>query len=116
MAGSDVAVFGIHPGSSLHKELYNFVTQLGLTPMEAIERATRIPAEFMGIADSVGTVQAGRVADLVLLDGDPLTDIRNTSRINAVFLAGRVFDRATIDSVMASVLNAEDIKVNDWKR
>jgi adenine deaminase len=116
MTGTDVAVFGIFPGSSMHKELYNFVTELGMPPAEAIERATRIPAEFMGIADSVGTIQVGKVADLVLLDADPLVDIRNTSRISAVVLAGRVFERAGIDSLMSAVLKAEDLRTNDWRR
>ncbi|HKS06628.1 MAG TPA: amidohydrolase family protein [Gemmatimonadaceae bacterium] len=116
MVGSDIAVIGLYPGSSIHKELYNFVSLIGATPQEAIERATRIPAEFLGIADSVGTVQVGRVADLVLLDADPLADIRNVSKISAVVVGGRVYDRQGIDAILAGVLRAEDLKVNDWKR
>jgi imidazolonepropionase-like amidohydrolase len=116
MAGSDIAVFGIYPGSALHKELENFVVLLGMSPLEAIERATRVPAEFMHLGDSVGSIQPGRIADLLLLDDDPLADIRNTKRISAVVLRGRVFDRAALDSLDRAVLKAEDLRVNDWKR
>jgi len=109
-------VLGIFPGSSLHSELENFVKLIGMPPAEAIERATRIPAEFMGIADSVGTIQAGKIADLVLLDANPLSDIRNTTRIAAVISGGTVYDRAGIERIRADVLRAEDLRVNDWRR
>ena len=116
MTGSDIAVLGIFPGSALHSELENFVTLLGMPPAEAIERATRIPAAFMGLADSIGTIQRGRIADLVLLDADPLSDIRNTTRIAAVISGGSVYDRAGIARLRADVLKAEDLRVNDWRR
>lgn len=116
VTGSDVAVIGIYPGSSLHRELQNFVEQVGMTPLEAIERATRLPAEFLGIADSVGTIQPGRIADLVLLDADPLADIRATMRINTVVRGGRIYDQAGIAELRAAVLRAPDLKTNDWIR
>jgi imidazolonepropionase-like amidohydrolase len=56
----------------------------------------------MGMADSLGTVRAGRVADLVLLDANPLEDIRNTRRIAAVVLDGRYLDRAALDRLLVS--------------
>ena len=63
----------------------------GLTPMQALETATRNPAEFLlGKLDSSGTVEKGKVADLVLLNANPLDDIHNTSRISAVILRGRL--------------------------
>lgn len=116
MAGSDVAVLNIYPGWGLHDELELFVSTLGMPPMEALERATRIPAEFLGLADSLGTIEAGKVADLVLLRSDPTRDIRNTQRIESVFLRGRLYDRAALDQLLADVEGAEDRRVNDWPR
>ena len=99
LPGSDLAVLGIYPGSSLHDELRLFVEKLGMTPMEAIVSATRQSAEFFGMQDSLGTVAANRIADLVLLDADPLADIRNVRRINAVIVRGRLLDRAALDKL-----------------
>ncbi|HYR11433.1 MAG TPA: amidohydrolase family protein [Longimicrobium sp.] len=61
------------------------------------------PARFLGMADSLGTVEGGKVADLVLLDADPLADIRNTRRIHAVFANGRYLDRRALDTLLARV-------------
>ncbi len=88
LAGSDVAVLNIFPGSSLHDEIRLFVTALGMTPAEALDRATRRSARFLGVGDSVGTVERGKIADLVLLEADPLADISNTRKIAAVVLRG----------------------------
>ena len=73
---------------SLHDELVLFV-QAGLTPMESLQTATINPAKFLGTTDSLGTIEKGKIADLVLLDANPLTDIRNTQKINAVFVNGK---------------------------
>ena len=116
MAGSDVAVLNIFPGASLHEELRLFVDSLGMSPMEALASATRKPAEWLGLADSVGTVQVGKVADLVLLDADPLDDITNTRRIAAVVLRGRLFRREDLDAILAQVAAMPDQRVNDWVR
>ena len=116
MAGSDVGVLNIFPGSSLHEELELFVNELGMTPAQALECATIRPADFLGLADSVGTVSAGKVADLVLLDANPLEDIRNLRQIRAVILRGRLFDRAGLDKLLSDVGAAEDQRVNDWPR
>jgi len=113
MAGTDVAVLNIFPGLSLHEELRLFVDSLGMTPMEALASATRSPAQWLGIADSVGTIARGKVADLVLLDANPLTDIRNTRRISTVFLRGRPVQPA---DVFRSVRAMPDIRTNDWLR
>ena len=106
MAGTDTAA-GVHvfPGFSLHQELAFFV-QAGLTPMQALQTATRNPAEFMGRLEDLGTVAKGKLADLVLLDANPLDDIANTRRIQAVVLAGRYFDRAALDRMLKSVEKA----------
>jgi hypothetical protein len=116
MAGSDVAVLNIFPGESLHEELRLFVDSLGMSPMEALASATRRPAEWLGLADSVGTIAPGRVADLVLLDADPLADIRNTRRIAGVVLRGRLFGRPELDALLAQAKAMPDIRVNDWVR
>jgi imidazolonepropionase-like amidohydrolase len=106
MAGTDTAA-GVHvfPGFSLHEELALFV-QAGLTPMQALQTATRNPAEFMGRLDDLGTVAQGKLADLVLLDANPLDNIANTRRIRAVVLAGRYFDRTDLDRMLQDVEKA----------
>jgi imidazolonepropionase-like amidohydrolase len=76
-------------GAKLHDELALLV-QAGLSPSEAIWTATLGPAEFIGRAGDLGTVTPGKIADLVLLDADPLSDIHNTTRINTVILGGQV--------------------------
>jgi hypothetical protein len=116
MAGSDVAVLNIFPGATLHEELRLFVDSVGMTPMEALASATQKPAEWLGLADSVGTIESGKVADLVLLDADPLADITNTRRIAAVMLRGKLFRRSDLDAVLAAVKAMPDHRVNDWLR
>lgn len=93
LAGTDMPQPFVYPGFSLHEEL-ELLVRSGLTPLEALRTATYNPAEFLGALDSLGTVTQGKVADLVLLDADPLADIRNTRRISAVIANGRLFDRA----------------------
>jgi imidazolonepropionase-like amidohydrolase len=88
------------PGFSLHDELARLVAA-GLTPAEALAAATTEPASYLQ-ADSIGRIRAGAVADLVLLDGNPLLDIANTRRIAAVVLDGRVYDRQDLDAILAS--------------
>jgi imidazolonepropionase-like amidohydrolase len=106
MAGTDTAA-GVHifPGFSLHDELGLFV-RAGLTPLQALQTATRNPAVFLGRLADTGTVEKGKRADLVLLDADPLKDIANTRRIRAVVLAGRYFDRPDLDRMLRSVEKA----------
>jgi imidazolonepropionase-like amidohydrolase len=116
MAGSDIAVLNIFPGVSLHEELRLFVDSLGMSPTEALASATRSPAEWLGLADSVGTIEQGKAADLVLLEADPLADIANTRRIAAVVLRGRLFQRGDLDGVLAAVQAMPDLRANDWVR
>jgi imidazolonepropionase-like amidohydrolase len=106
MAGTDTAA-GVHvfPGFSLHDELGLFV-RAGLTPMQALQTATLNPARFMGRLNDLGTVEKGKLADLVLLDANPLDDIGNTRRIRAVVLAGRYFDRVALDRMLQGVATA----------
>jgi hypothetical protein len=100
LAGTDSAAPYVFPGSSLHEELALLV-KAGLTPAEALETATRNPAEFLGLLDSQGTITVGKNADLALLDANPLEDIRNTQKIHAVILRGKLLDRSTLDQLLA---------------
>ena len=99
LAGTDQSGYleskGSVPGRSLHEEL-GFLVDAGFSPVEALRAATTGPAEFFGLAGSLGTVEAGKSADLVLLDADPLQDIRSTMRIAAVIRQGRLYDVAAL--------------------
>jgi imidazolonepropionase-like amidohydrolase len=77
-----------------------------LTPAAALRAATFEPARYFAALDSLGTIAPGKLADLVLLDGDPLADIANAHRIAAVFTRGRVYDRAMLDDLLAAEIDA----------
>jgi imidazolonepropionase-like amidohydrolase len=95
MAGSDFSDWGTVPGVDLHNELALLV-EAGLSPLEALQAATLNPAKFLGKTDTYGTIQVGRVADLVLLDMNPLEDISHTRKIYAVVLGGKLYALASI--------------------
>jgi hypothetical protein len=88
-AGTDTPIAQAIPGYSLLNELEILVTA-GLTPLEAIAAATLRPAEFLSLQDQMGTIDVGKVADLVLLHADPLEDINNIRKIAAVISQGRL--------------------------
>ena len=90
------------PGLDLQDELLLLV-QAGLSPMEALQTATYNAAKCLGLLDSRGTVERGKVADLVLLDANPLQDIRNTQRIAAVVVGGKIFDKTALQKMLAQV-------------
>jgi hypothetical protein len=114
LPGTDTAVLLVYPGTSLHDELELFVSELGMSPMEAIVSATGAATKFLGISDSLGTIERGQLADMVLLDADPLVDIRSTRNIRAVFQNGRYFGRDELDRLRLDVLRAPDLRENDW--
>jgi imidazolonepropionase-like amidohydrolase len=87
------------PGTSLHDELALLV-DAGFTPSEALRAATLNPASFLGLSDSLGTIDAGKTANLVLLEANPLQEIHNTKRIAAVILEGRYLDRLALDRML----------------
>lgn len=89
MTGSDFSDWALVPGIDLHNELALLV-EAGFTPMEALQAATVKPATFLGMQDSLGTIEVGKIADLVLLDADPLEDISHTRKIRAVVVGGRL--------------------------
>jgi imidazolonepropionase-like amidohydrolase len=101
LAGTDAPAPFVYPGFALHEELALLV-EAGLTPMQALQAATLRAAEFMGKNAMQGTVEKGKVADLVLLDGDPLANIHNAGRISAVVVRGRLLDRAALNGLLAS--------------
>jgi len=80
-------------GGTIHDELAALV-DAGLTPLQALETATSKPAEFLGKSDSLGTIEVGKIANLVLLDANPLEDIHYTRRISAVMLQGHIVSPA----------------------
>ena len=90
LAGTD----GPYPqgGDALHNELALLV-EAGLTPLQALQAASRNAAKAMGVEKEVGTVEVGKTADLVLLGANPLVNISNTRKIDAVFLHGRWFSK-----------------------
>ena len=100
LAGTDTGVPDVFPGFSLHDELALFV-RAGMTPLEALQTATINPAKFLGREKELGSIEAGKVADLILLDASPLADITNTTKISAVVANGRFFDRESLDSMLA---------------
>jgi imidazolonepropionase-like amidohydrolase len=99
IAGTDEGNPYIFSGFSLHDEL-GLLVQAGLTPAEALRAATLNPAKYLGREGSLGTVEVGKAADLVLLDADPLAEIGNTRKIRAVIARGRLFDRGTLDTMI----------------
>jgi len=106
LAGTDTPA-GVHifPGYSLHEELQRFVAA-GFTPLEALQTATINPARFFEMEDQMGTVEKGKLADLVLLSANPLEDIANTQKIASVIVNGRYFYRAELDKMLGRVENA----------
>ena len=93
------------PGFSIHRELAVLVAA-GLTPYQALETGTRNVAVYFGVLDQAGTVAAGKMADLVLLDGNPLADITYTARVAGVVTRGRWLARTEIERRLAEVERA----------
>ncbi len=102
IAGTDLANPYCFPGFSLHDEL-GLLVKGGLTPMEALQAATCNPAEFLDMTDSLGTVKAGKIADLVLLDDDPTVDIGNTRKIAGVVVNGKYYSKPDLDTMLAKI-------------
>ncbi len=104
LLGTDAGNPYTFPGFSLHEEL-ELLVEAGLSPLAALQAGTRDAARFLGIRDG-GTVQPGRTADLVVLDADPLRDIRNTTRIDTVITRGRVLTKPDRERMLAEVERA----------
>ena len=104
MAGTDMPLAQLTPGFSLHEELALLV-RAGLTPMQVLESATLRPAEFFGLENQQGSIGEGMMADMVLLDANPLEDIKNTQRINAVMRDGHFHTREDLDQILDQLEN-----------
>jgi imidazolonepropionase-like amidohydrolase len=101
LAGTDAGYLNSfnYPGQGLHDELARYV-EAGLSPADALRTATITGPAFLGVANRYGALAAGRTADILLLDADPLADIAAIRRIRAVVAQGRLYDRAALDAML----------------
>ena len=95
VAGTDNVIPEGQSQPGIHREM-ELLVAAGLTPLEAITAATQNGARALGIERTHGTIEHGKVADLVVLDADPTTDIRNTRRVRMVIKSGHVFENAAL--------------------
>lgn len=102
LAGTDTFNAYCFPGFSLHDELELFV-QTGFTPLEALQTATLNPARYLNLSTSLGTIEKGKIADLILLDANPLDSIGNTRKIAAVVTDGRYLPKESLQKMLADV-------------
>ena len=99
VAGTDGPGIGtLAPGFGLHREL-ELLVAAGLTPMDALRAATFNAAAALGQEKNLGVVEAGKLADIVLVRGDPRVNIANASQVEAVVLRGQLFDRKELDAM-----------------
>ncbi|NRD91027.1 amidohydrolase [Sphingopyxis sp. BSNA05] len=100
-AGVKVAIgaHGQQAGIASHWELWSFVRG-GMTPVEALAAGTIMSARSLGMAAEIGSLEAGKLADLLVLDADPIADIRNSDKISRVMLNGRLYDPLTMNEVV----------------
>jgi CubicO group peptidase (beta-lactamase class C family)/imidazolonepropionase-like amidohydrolase len=108
LTGTDAPLRNSPPGFGLHEELL-LLARGGLSPFEIIRAATLEPARYFGMLDSAGTIAPGQLADLVLLDANPLRDIRNTRRIAAVVANGRLYDAKDRARLLRSGMQPADL-------
>jgi hypothetical protein len=100
LAGTDSgSVPFVLQGFSLHDEL-QLLVESGLSPLEALQTATKNASECVGKQDSLGTIEEGKIADLILLEGSPLSSIANTRKISSVFFNGQYYDRRKLDTIL----------------
>ena len=99
VAGTDTGIPGVVAGFALHEEL-KALARAGLNNEQILASATRLPAQWLGVAEDRGTVAPGKRADLLLLEADPLADIANTRKIAAVMIGGRYLPGAELDAML----------------
>ena len=116
VAGTDAGVSGVVAGFSLHDEL-ELLVKAGLTTQEALNSATLLSAQWLGIDKQIGSIETGKFADLVLLDKNPLTDINNTRKIAGVFVNGHWLEKTKLNAMLTDLAerNAADKDKFDWK-
>jgi hypothetical protein len=109
LAGTDANLPPTVPGFSLHDELIS-LNQAGMTPAQVLRAATSQPANWLN--NNAGTILPGKKANMVLLDNNPLNDIKNTKTISSVILNGQLLDRVLLDEILAAVKTANDSSRN----
>jgi imidazolonepropionase-like amidohydrolase/Tol biopolymer transport system component len=95
-----IGAHGQQAGIGSHWELWSFVRG-GMTPLEALTAGTIAPAQSLGMAGDIGSLEVGKLADLVVLDADPTVDIRNSDKIDQVMLGGRLYEAKTMNEVVS---------------
>jgi hypothetical protein len=103
LAGTDYGVLLIYAGFSLHDELEALVKEGGLTPFKALQAATKNPPYFFNQQSELGTIESGKIADLVLLDANPLDSISNTKKITGVIQNGKHFAQTDLQELLKGV-------------
>lgn len=116
VAGTDAGTSSVIAGFAMHDEL-ELLVKAGLTPAEALNSATLLAARWLGIDKQIGTIEAGKFADLILLDENPLTNIKNTRKIAGVFVNGKWVDKPKINTMLSDLANRNTADKNkfDWK-
>jgi imidazolonepropionase-like amidohydrolase len=116
VAGTDALTSSVVYGFSLHDEL-ELLVKAGLTPQEAVKSATVLAARWLGIDTQVGTIEEGKLADLVLLDENPLLEIKSTRKIAGVFVNGKWLDKVKINTLLSDLANWNTANKNkfDWQ-
>jgi imidazolonepropionase-like amidohydrolase len=117
VTGTDTGVSGVVAGFSLHDEMEQLV-DAGLTPEEALSSATRLPAIWLGLDGEIGTVEKGKRADLVLLDANPLEDVKNTRLISGVVVNGQWLGKSSISKMLSELSNRNTAAKDkyDWNK
>lgn len=100
MAGTDCPIFFLTPGFSLHRELQTFVEKASMDPLAALKTATYNPALYFNMEDELGTIENGKIADLVILDKNPLDNIRNTKSIHTVIKDGYIHNKKALEEML----------------
>ena len=104
VTGTDAGLSGIITGFAMHDEL-ELLVEAGLTNGDALISATKLPAKWLKIDDKVGTVEENKYADLIILNSNPLEDIKNTRKINGVFVNGIWLNKNKIDKMLSNLAN-----------
>ena len=102
LAGSDLGGGLVIPGFSLHQEFHELAAA-GLSPLQILQMTTLNGAQFVGRQATMGTVEPGKNADLVLLNADPIADVSNLDKISGVFLKGKYYSRGALDTLLSNV-------------
>lgn len=117
LAGTDAGLSGVVSGFSLHDEL-QLLVDAGLTPEEALYSATLLPSIWLGLQTQIGTIEEEKIADLILLSENPLTDIANTQKIDGVFVNGQWIEQKSIKMMLDDLSKRNSALKNqfDWNK